>query len=240
MAIFNCPECKKEISDKAKNCPHCGYPLMELDNKLKSLEKDNKTVENVVDKLTPNEKMNFENYENYSNNVNNSEPPKSKKKKSKILVLVFVCVVLVIIMFVAYFGNLQTQTPNNYNNTYNYDDTAFRNCMQVSNSMIKLDLDEITTASHNYDFSSLELWCNNLKDDAERYRLEINSYIVTAKWISVKNEYKSALDDFYWAGYYGELAGKNMDTNYFSISGDYLNNASIHIQTCTYLIEQMS
>lgn len=25
MAIINCPECSKEISDKAKMCPHCGY-----------------------------------------------------------------------------------------------------------------------------------------------------------------------------------------------------------------------
>jgi hypothetical protein len=24
MAIINCPECSKEISDKAKSCPHCG------------------------------------------------------------------------------------------------------------------------------------------------------------------------------------------------------------------------
>lgn len=27
MALINCPECEKEISDKVKNCPHCGYPL---------------------------------------------------------------------------------------------------------------------------------------------------------------------------------------------------------------------
>lgn len=27
MALIKCPECGKEISDKAKNCIHCGYPL---------------------------------------------------------------------------------------------------------------------------------------------------------------------------------------------------------------------
>ncbi|RPJ50952.1 MAG: zinc-ribbon domain-containing protein, partial [Methanobacteriota archaeon] len=26
MAIVNCPECQKEISDQAVMCPHCGYP----------------------------------------------------------------------------------------------------------------------------------------------------------------------------------------------------------------------
>ena len=25
MALIKCPECKKEISDVAKSCPHCGY-----------------------------------------------------------------------------------------------------------------------------------------------------------------------------------------------------------------------
>jgi len=27
MAIINCPECNKEISDTAKSCPHCGFNL---------------------------------------------------------------------------------------------------------------------------------------------------------------------------------------------------------------------
>ena len=28
MALIKCPECSKEISDKAKNCPNCGSPLV--------------------------------------------------------------------------------------------------------------------------------------------------------------------------------------------------------------------
>lgn len=27
MALITCPECKREISDKAVSCPHCGYPI---------------------------------------------------------------------------------------------------------------------------------------------------------------------------------------------------------------------
>ncbi len=26
MAMINCPECEKQISNQAKNCPHCGCP----------------------------------------------------------------------------------------------------------------------------------------------------------------------------------------------------------------------
>ena len=29
MALIKCPECGKEISDKSKQCIHCGYPLGE-------------------------------------------------------------------------------------------------------------------------------------------------------------------------------------------------------------------
>ena len=27
MALINCPECGKEVSDTANLCPHCGYNL---------------------------------------------------------------------------------------------------------------------------------------------------------------------------------------------------------------------
>ena len=27
MALVKCPECKKEVSDTAETCPHCGYRL---------------------------------------------------------------------------------------------------------------------------------------------------------------------------------------------------------------------
>ena len=30
MALIKCPECGKEISDKAENCIHCGYPIASL------------------------------------------------------------------------------------------------------------------------------------------------------------------------------------------------------------------
>lgn len=29
MALINCPECGKEVSDKAPNCPNCAFPLQE-------------------------------------------------------------------------------------------------------------------------------------------------------------------------------------------------------------------
>lgn len=34
MAIINCPECGKEISDKSKHCIHCGFPLEKDEAKI--------------------------------------------------------------------------------------------------------------------------------------------------------------------------------------------------------------
>ncbi len=30
MALMNCPECEREISDQAMMCPHCGHPIRGL------------------------------------------------------------------------------------------------------------------------------------------------------------------------------------------------------------------
>ena len=27
MALINCPECNKQVSDNAKSCPDCGFPI---------------------------------------------------------------------------------------------------------------------------------------------------------------------------------------------------------------------
>ncbi len=35
MALITCPECKKEISDSANSCPHCGYVINENKSKPK-------------------------------------------------------------------------------------------------------------------------------------------------------------------------------------------------------------
>lgn len=41
MALINCPECNKEVSDKAVNCPTCGYPLHKSDSPVEKTEQTN-------------------------------------------------------------------------------------------------------------------------------------------------------------------------------------------------------
>ncbi|UZW14349.1 zinc ribbon domain-containing protein [Clostridium pasteurianum] len=36
--LIKCPECQKEISDKAKSCPNCGYPISSETIKINDIE----------------------------------------------------------------------------------------------------------------------------------------------------------------------------------------------------------
>ncbi|SRR5579884_1969116 len=38
MALTHCPECKREVSDKAAACPHCGYPMTGGETNIKPVE----------------------------------------------------------------------------------------------------------------------------------------------------------------------------------------------------------
>ncbi len=40
MALILCPECLKEVSDKAQNCPNCGYPLTNESNTQTEIDLD--------------------------------------------------------------------------------------------------------------------------------------------------------------------------------------------------------
>ena len=43
--LIKCPECHKEVSDKASNCPHCGFPLKRKDKKdLKEVDFSNSEI----------------------------------------------------------------------------------------------------------------------------------------------------------------------------------------------------
>lgn len=54
MALIKCPECGKEISDKAEMCINCGFPLKQHENNemsagkskfYKSYEQENEMIE---------------------------------------------------------------------------------------------------------------------------------------------------------------------------------------------------
>ncbi|WP_034486782.1 zinc ribbon domain-containing protein [Butyrivibrio fibrisolvens] len=42
MALINCPDCNNQVSDEAKTCPHCGYPLYKNHAGKNDIEKKNR------------------------------------------------------------------------------------------------------------------------------------------------------------------------------------------------------
>ena len=51
MALIKCPECNKEVSDRAVTCPHCGYQLRNVQNRAYRLvekEHDRKCKELIA------------------------------------------------------------------------------------------------------------------------------------------------------------------------------------------------
>lgn len=44
MALIHCPECKKEISDKAVSCPNCGCPITAPPDDLEHFPRQEKTL----------------------------------------------------------------------------------------------------------------------------------------------------------------------------------------------------
>lgn len=42
IMLLKCPECELQVSDKAVTCPHCGYPLKNIENKKNYKKRNNK------------------------------------------------------------------------------------------------------------------------------------------------------------------------------------------------------
>lgn len=85
MALISCPECGKDVSDKVKSCPHCGYPLI---NEL----------ENTGDNPQP--------VEITSINLGSKDP---KKKKNTLIFIVAVMLVVIAVIITCFFVKQQKE-----------------------------------------------------------------------------------------------------------------------------------
>lgn len=51
VALINCPECGKEVSDKATACIHCGFPLLKTRNTLCTIENKTHDLSEIINRL---------------------------------------------------------------------------------------------------------------------------------------------------------------------------------------------
>ena len=54
MALIHCPECNKEVSDRAEICVHCGYPISKWIKKENSNSSQSNEVNEDVKDDNPN------------------------------------------------------------------------------------------------------------------------------------------------------------------------------------------
>ena len=53
MALIKCPECGKEVSDKAVACIHCGFPLNQLEKDNNIEKEDDGKLYKIILKNVP-------------------------------------------------------------------------------------------------------------------------------------------------------------------------------------------
>jgi RNA polymerase subunit RPABC4/transcription elongation factor Spt4 len=126
MALISCPECQKEISDKVKFCPHCGYPLaseFSNDNTPKiALINCPECQKEISDKVKacphcgyPLEKGNHSNNSITVKNENKKIGGKSSKKKKIIIGSIITLVSLIVILsIIGAIYDVQNEKKNNY------------------------------------------------------------------------------------------------------------------------------
>ena len=71
MALINCPECGKEVSNVAESCPHCGYPIKRHIEKQNSYEDKPKQTKQGAKKI-------LDQQAKIENDFNDSESEKEK------------------------------------------------------------------------------------------------------------------------------------------------------------------
>lgn len=106
MALINCPECGKEISDRAGECPHCGYPLSESDRSNESVQVTTESpIDDKTDDVESDDKFIGVDFHSQQNDI---KPPKSNKKPnlSPVALGIISCsLIVVIVLGVIWFVN---------------------------------------------------------------------------------------------------------------------------------------
>ena len=111
MALIKCPECGKEISDNAQNCPQCGYPLKGSATK----GEDNPSI-------------------GTAKGSQQTSQPVPKKKKNGCLVgcLTFFIIFAVLIFIISSIGGKSTKTSPDNSTKSNTEKSSETNVSETS------------------------------------------------------------------------------------------------------------
>lgn len=131
MALIKCPECGKEISDKAASCPNCGCPISKDNDSGCNSDKAKTPI--ISDKINA-DKPSIKNF--FSN-------PRNKK----FFILGIIIVVLIIVLSVININNQNKK--NNQNEIFKADFTSIENIMELSQMDIEDVYSQMSTSWYN-------------------------------------------------------------------------------------------
>lgn len=162
MAIIQCPECHRDISDKALSCPHCGYPLDENTTQVpapKLIEEGNAATTNP--EPTP------EDFEDTS-----IEPTESSKKVYKADIIGVIAFVLVILSIGIY---TFVQIPYK------------KNIKETAESFGLKDVSVSLTYKVSYGWWNATIRCSNFDDISHSKKIEVDREIGEIRHIYVES-----------------------------------------------------
>ena len=111
MALIDCPECKKQVSDQAKSCPNCGFQVASYYYQKTKEEKKKEQQELLNKKIAEREKQ------------KQIKINKIKKNKRKFILIPLISLVLIIAIIVGsifLFHRLQIKTFKSESEMKNY------------------------------------------------------------------------------------------------------------------------
>lgn len=170
MALIKCPECGKEISDKAGKCPHCGYPIEEIEKNNATKPNENNAVRSII--VEENKK---------DENPNHPESKKLLNKKS----FFYAIGAIIIVICIGIFLYSQIQLKENLENQKSKmvkllkDIDTLKNEVyfdEVHNEEITILKNDSNIAFKERNLSAMETSCNKTQKLYDKIKKEIKQY----------------------------------------------------------------
>jgi len=140
MALINCKNCGKQISDKATNCIHCGYPIFNAIQK----EEDEIVIDNI-------------------GIINNSLENDDDKKQSNKKVIIIISCLFFLILVVILFNSKNDILMSNENKKYNAICRRNMEIIVLVGTDNKTSIEHTISDKNNNSSIDVKVKCNSLR-----------------------------------------------------------------------------
>lgn len=103
MAMIKCPECGKELSDKAASCPNCGCPMEDIKSRLEEMQAEREEQLKAKEEEKKAKDLAAQIKKQKQEEARAAVTPETKKKRAVIGVVAAIVAVVAIVL-VCYFG----------------------------------------------------------------------------------------------------------------------------------------